>query len=98
MTEEELDIRVQIMIVLRCEWNPFRRNKPLLDRLDKYADMVYHWKIGGTHKSELGFFLNYMEYTDMGLKGNIIHCIRIAQMIIDIKSSVPQNIRLNTDV
>ena len=88
MITEQSELYKSIDEILWNDWDPIGVNQFGDDARDEYClylPQVYQLKIHGATKDEIAKYLNLIVTQNMGMSGNIEHCLRIAEKIVFLK-------------
>lgn len=87
MTSEQKQLYKRIDEILWSDWDPIGVNDidSVRDEYQSYTPHIFSLTIQGADKTEIAEHLHKLETINMGLSGNIQHCEKIAQKILEAK-------------
>jgi hypothetical protein len=85
MTSEQKQLYKRIDEILWNDWDPIgvNDNENVRDEYQSYTPHVFSLTIQGADKTKIAEHLYKIETIDMGVSGNMQHCEKIAQKILE---------------
>jgi len=87
MTPQQKALYKKIDEILWEDWDPIGVNdvEYVRNEYQGYTPQLFSLKTQGANKTEIAEYLYKLETVEIGVTGNIEHCEKVAQKIIDLK-------------